>query len=36
MGYDKYIMKQKKVLIFDFDGVFYSGEHKFDNIAQQM
>ena len=29
-------MKQKKVLIFDFDGVFYSGEHKFDNIAWQM
>ena len=29
-------MKQKKVLIFDFDGVFYSGEHKFDNIAMQM
>ena len=29
-------MKQKKVLIFDFDGVFYSGEHKFDNIAGQM
>lgn len=36
MGYDKYIMKQKKVLIFDFDGVFYSGEHKFDNIPMQM
>ena len=23
----------KKVLIFDFDGVFYSGDHKFDNVA---
>ena len=26
----------KKVLIFDFDGVFYSGEHKFDNIESHV
>lgn len=24
--------KNKKVFIFDFDGTFYSGEHKFDNV----
>ena len=23
-----------KVFIFDFDGTFYSGEHKFDNVAK--
>lgn len=26
----------KKVLIFDFDGVFYSGEHKFDNVVSHL
>ena len=26
----------KKVLIFDFDGVFYSGKHKFDNVAEHV
>lgn len=26
----------KNVLIFDFDGVFYSGEHKFDNVATHV
>ncbi len=28
--------KQKYVFIFDFDGVFYSGEHKFDNINSKI
>ena len=26
----------KKVLIFDFDGVFYSGEHIFDNVGNHV
>ena len=26
----------KKVFIFDFDGTFYSGEHKFDNVEQNI
>lgn len=26
----------KPVLIFDFDGVFYSGEHKFDNVESHV
>ena len=26
----------KKVFIFDFDGTFYSGEHKFDNVKQNI
>ena len=25
---------QNKILIFDFDGVFYSGEHKFDKVKE--
>ena len=24
----------RKVFIFDFDGTFYSGDHKFDNVAR--
>ena len=27
---------KKIVLIFDFDGVFYSGEHKFDNVESHV
>ena len=26
----------KKVFIFDFDGTFYSGEHKFDKVAKNI
>lgn len=26
----------KKVFIFDFDGTFYSGEHKFDNVKKNI
>ena len=26
----------KRVFIFDFDGTFYSGEHKFDNVASKV
>lgn len=29
-------MKKKIVLIYDFDGVFYSGEHKFDIVYQEV
>lgn len=29
-------MKNKKVFVFDFDGVFYSGEHKFENIRNAI
>ena len=26
----------RKVFIFDFDGTFYSGEHKFDNVKDDI
>ena len=30
------LLLMKKVFIFDFDGVFYSGEHKFDNVKNTV
>ena len=26
----------RKIFIFDFDGTFYSGEHKFDMVKQNI
>ena len=28
--------KEKKVFIFDFDGVFYSGKHKFEHVKETV
>ena len=30
------MMKNNKVFIFDFDGTFYSGEHKYDNVKAKV
>ena len=29
-------IKMKKICIFDFDGTFYSGEHKFDKVGKNI
>jgi len=28
--------KNNKVFIFDFDGTFYSGEHKYDKVKNRI